>query len=93
MPPLPFAYSGRGAVVHFLADVTFSHGTRQFRLVDTRANGQPAFGCYLRDPDAPTARARGLIVLTLSGEHICAITRFLDNRVLREFGLPWALPA
>jgi RNA polymerase sigma-70 factor (TIGR02960 family) len=92
MPPLPLAYCGRGAAVHFMADVTFRHGTRQFRLVATRANGQPAFGCYLRDPDERTARARGLIVLTLSGEHICAITGFLDNSVLREFGLPRALP-
>jgi hypothetical protein len=91
-PPLPAAYQGRSAAAQFLADTAFGHGTRQFRLVAIRANGQPAFGCYLRDPHAPIVRAHGLIVLTLSGEQACAVTWFLDNRVLREFGLPPALP-
>jgi hypothetical protein len=48
--------------------------------------------CYLRDPHAPIAHAHGLIVLTLTGEHIAAITRFLDNSVLPRFGLPRTLP-
>jgi ketosteroid isomerase-like protein len=39
----------------------------------------------------PVFRAHGLIVLTLEGEQICAITRFLDNGVLRPFGLPRTL--
>jgi RNA polymerase sigma-70 factor (ECF subfamily) len=33
----------------------------------------------------------GLFVLTLSGDRICAITRF-DNSVLSWFGLPRSLP-
>jgi ketosteroid isomerase-like protein len=37
---------------------------------------------------APVFRAHGLIVLTLAGEQICAITRFVDSWVLRPFGLP-----
>jgi RNA polymerase sigma-70 factor (ECF subfamily) len=33
----------------------------------------------------------GLIVLTLAGDQICALTRF-ENNVLRWFGLPRSLP-
>jgi RNA polymerase sigma-70 factor (ECF subfamily) len=60
--------------------------------VPTRANGQPAFGHYVRDPHAPVAHANGIIVLTLAGSQISAITGFLDTSVLRIFGLPRTLP-
>jgi RNA polymerase sigma-70 factor (TIGR02960 family) len=92
MPPLPFEYQGRAAAAQFLSAISFRSQTRQFRLVPTRANGQPAFGCYLRDAQAPIAHAHGLIVLTLAGDRISAITRFLDNSVLPQFGLPRTLP-
>jgi hypothetical protein len=93
MRPLPVQYQGRGAAGHFLASVAFPGGTAQYRLVDTRANGQPAFGCYLRDPAAGIDRACGLVVLTLDGGRITAIDRFVDNSVLARFGLPRTLPA
>jgi RNA polymerase sigma-70 factor (TIGR02960 family) len=92
MPPLPFEYQGRVAAAQFLSAISFRGGTRQFRLIATRANGQPAFGCYLRDAQAPIAHAHGLIVLTLAGDRISAISRFLDNSVLPQFGLPRTLP-
>jgi len=91
MPPLPFEYQGRAAA-QFLSAISFRNGTRQFRLIATRANGQPAFGCYLRDPHAPIAHAHGLLVLTLDGDRICTLTRFMDNSVLPCFGLPRTLP-
>jgi RNA polymerase sigma-70 factor (TIGR02960 family) len=91
MPPLPFEYQGRAAA-QFLSAISFRGGSRQFRLVPTRANGQPAFGAYLRDAQAPIAHAHGLIVLTLAGNRISAITRFMDNSVLPQFGLPRTLP-
>jgi hypothetical protein len=68
-------------------------GKRRGRhLIPTRANGQPAFGVYQRDPHAALMHANGLMVLTLAGDQICAITRF-DNSVLARFGLPRSLPA
>jgi RNA polymerase sigma-70 factor (TIGR02960 family) len=91
MPPLPWEYQGRATAERFLEAVSFRGGTRRFRLIAIRANGQPAFGCYLRDRHAPIAHAHGLIVLTLAGDHIVAITRFLDNSVLPRFGLPRTL--
>src|SRR5580704_863484 len=48
MPPMPFEYAGRDAVVSLVASL-FGSG-RRFDLVPTRANGQPAFGAYLRSP-------------------------------------------
>jgi hypothetical protein len=59
--------------------------------VPTRANTQPAFGCYHQDPHPSIARAHGLLVLTLQGDRISAITRFLDNSILPSFGLPRTL--
>ncbi len=67
-------------------------GVQPARLVPTRANNQPAFGYYLRDPQASVARAHGLVVLTLAGDKICAITRFGDNSLFPHFGLPRSLP-
>ena len=43
-------YEGRDVVARFCASI-FRAG-RRFDLVPTRANGQPAFGAYLRDPTA-----------------------------------------
>jgi hypothetical protein len=53
-----------------------------------RANGQPAFGCYLQEAPAAVFRANGMIVLTLEGDRISALTRFKDNGNLARFGLP-----
>ncbi|MBO0770889.1 MAG: RNA polymerase subunit sigma-70, partial [Actinobacteria bacterium] len=92
MPPFPFEYQGGDAIGHFLSTVSFRPGSRPSRLVPTRANGQPAFGRYLRDPHAPISHAHGLIVLTLAGDRISAITGFYDNSVLLRFGLPRTLP-
>ena len=88
MPPIPFEYEGRDPVAGF-CDSIFRAG-RRFDLVPTRANGQPAFGAYLR---APTGECHGvgLYVLALAGGRIRAMTRF-ESSVLPWFGLPRSLP-
>lgn len=48
MPPLPVEYVGRAAIGNFLQKIAFLDGLR-YRLVPTRANGQPAFGMYCYD--------------------------------------------
>jgi RNA polymerase sigma-70 factor, ECF subfamily len=90
MPPVPLEYQGRELAARFFTVVAFRQG-RTYRLVATRANGQPAFGFYVRDPLTGVAHAVGLIVLTLAGDRISVITRF-DNSVLPRFGLPRTLP-
>jgi RNA polymerase sigma-70 factor (ECF subfamily) len=89
MPPMPFEYQGRDIVARFCAGL-FGAG-RRFDLVATRANGQPAFGSYLRTPTGMRYGV-GLIVVTLSGDRIYAMTRF-ERSVLGWFGLPQSLPS
>ena len=89
MPPMPFEYEGRDLVARFCGSL-FGAG-RRFDLVPTRANGQPAFGAYLRAPNG-ISHGMGLYVLTLTGDRICAMTRF-EKTVLPWFGLPRSLPA
>ena len=88
MPPLPLEYRGRELAGRFFSSVWRD---RRFRLAPTRANGQPAFGFDVRDPRAGVAHANGVLVATLAGAQICALTRF-DNSVLPSFGLPRTLP-
>jgi RNA polymerase sigma-70 factor (TIGR02960 family) len=88
MPPMPLEYEGTDAVARFCA--SFFGAGRKLDLVRTRANGQPAFGIYV---SAPTGirHASGLLVLTLAGDRICAMTRF-ESSVFPGFGLPRSLP-
>ncbi len=91
MPPQPLEYVGPSAIAGFLSGVPAGGQLDRFRLIATRANGQPAFGCYMRDAKAPIAHAYGLMVLTLSGDRVAAITGFPDTGVFPLFGLPRTL--
>jgi RNA polymerase sigma-70 factor (TIGR02960 family) len=92
MPPLQLEYQGHEAIRNFLTTVALRNDRRHV-LIPTRANGQPAFGCYQRDPRTPILHAQGLLVLTLTGDRITALTRFHDNSLLTMFGLPRSLRA
>ena len=87
MPPWPWEYQGLTAVGGFLR---FLEGWRgaPLRLVPTRANGQPAFGCYRPTAQGGGGRASSLVVLTLEGDRISAMTWFTDTSVFPHFGLP-----
>jgi len=89
MPPTPYEYVGRDLAASFCGSL-FRAG-RRFDLVPTRANGQPAFGAYLRTPSGIRC-GTGLYVLTLTGDQICAMTNF-DASMLAWFGLPPSLPS
>ena len=90
MPPQPLEYQGQDAIGAFLRHRAQLRGT-PLRLVATRANTQPAFGCYLPDARSAIARAYALVVLTLEGERASAVTWFADNSVFPHFGLPRTL--
>jgi RNA polymerase sigma-70 factor (ECF subfamily) len=83
---IPLVYSGRDLVAEFLAAFVFAPGN-SFQVVPVRANGQPALGLYLRVPGSPESRANGVMVFTLAGSRIGALTRF-DTSVLGFFALP-----
>ncbi|MCX6401392.1 MAG: sigma-70 family RNA polymerase sigma factor [Propionibacteriales bacterium] len=87
MPPVPFEYIGRKPVGEFL-ELLF--GARQFSLVPTRANGQPAFGAYITAPDG-VRHASGLITVTFTGSRISELNRF-EPSLFNWFGLPPVLP-
>jgi len=90
MPPVMLEYRGIESAQRVFAAVIFRPG-RAYRVVPTRANGQPAFGLYLADPHASLYRAYCLLVITTAGDHITAITSFSTN-VMTRFGLPRTLP-
>jgi RNA polymerase sigma-70 factor (TIGR02960 family) len=92
MPPQPLEYEGHEAIAALLRDRAEVRGA-PVRIVPTRANTQPAFGCYLVDEDAAVARPYALIVLTLEGDAIAAMTWFAHTGVFRQFGLPQTLPS
>jgi RNA polymerase sigma-70 factor (TIGR02960 family) len=90
MPPEPYEYQGHAAIARFLDERGRLLGAH-LRLVPTRANGQPAFGCYRQDPRAAIVRSYGLMVLTLEGDRISAVTWFGDRGLFPHFGLPRTL--
>lgn len=92
MPPAPHEYQGAAAVGRFLRASADWRSGRRFRLLPARANGQPAFGCYLDSPGGTSAEATGLLAVSVAGGRITAITRFLLPAILPRFGLPLILP-
>jgi len=86
MPPEPYEYQGAIAIGAFLRDRALRRGSPL--LVPTRANTQPAFGVYFPTPQTDIARPYAMLVLTLEGDRISAITWFGDSSVFPHFGLP-----
>jgi RNA polymerase sigma-70 factor (ECF subfamily) len=86
MPPEPYEYQGLVAIGAFLRDRTIRRGAPL--LVPTRANTQPAFGVYFPTHQTEIARLYAMLVLTLEGRKISAITWFGGNIAFPHFGLP-----
>jgi RNA polymerase sigma-70 factor (ECF subfamily) len=61
-------------------------------MLPTRANGQPAYGLYMRAPSGDFVPFQ-LQVLELEGDRVKHVTAFFDLRLFETFGLPPALPA
>jgi RNA polymerase sigma-70 factor (TIGR02960 family) len=90
MPPEPIEVHGPTAIAEFFLEREW-WGEGRAHLVPTRANGQPAFAMYLRDPKAPVAHAHGIVVLTIEGGGIAHITRFGELSLFARFGFPTEL--
>jgi RNA polymerase sigma-70 factor (ECF subfamily) len=91
MPPATLEYQGPAAIAGFLTRSARYRGGPT-RLIPTRANEQPAFGCYVPDQHAGIYHAHGIMVLTLAAGRISTITRFVDSGIVPRFGLPRTLP-
>ncbi len=90
MPPAMLEYRGIDVARRFFAAVILRPG-QSYRVVPTRANGQPALGMYMADPHTGVYRAYGLHVVTIADDRIGAVTGF-DASVMPRFGLPRTLP-
>jgi RNA polymerase sigma-70 factor (ECF subfamily) len=90
MPPFTGWYSGPEDIARLIDTQCPAQGPGDMRLVYTRANGQHAFGLYMRDGDV--YRPFNLPVLTLAPDGVRHVTCFFDVRLFETFGLPATLP-
>jgi RNA polymerase sigma-70 factor (ECF subfamily) len=89
MPPAALVYEGKAAARRFLEALAAGRDrVRVAALVPTRANGQPAFGWYVVRAGDSRPTGAGVVVLTLRGEQIAGVTRFVDDGLVAAFGLP-----
>jgi RNA polymerase sigma-70 factor (ECF subfamily) len=91
MPPLLTWFAGRADVTRFLAAAPVFAAPGRLRLVPVRANGQPAFAAYQRQPDG-TYHAYAVTVLAVTATGVTRIVTFFDPRLFGSFGLPAAIP-
>jgi RNA polymerase sigma-70 factor (ECF subfamily) len=89
MPPLPFEYRGTEAARRFFTAID-EHRRAIAQMVPVRANGQPAWGEYVRDPASGNLRITGILVVGLTGDRIHEMTHF-ETTLASHFGLPRTL--
>ncbi len=90
MPPSNLEYQGAEQIRHLLTAITDYRAGQPSRLLATRANGQPAYGMYRLDPASGLAHPTGLLLLSLAGRRIAALTWFVGTGALAGLGLPAA---
>jgi RNA polymerase sigma-70 factor (ECF subfamily) len=93
MPPFNSWYQGAENIGRLVDLQCPAEGPGDMRLIPTRANGQPAFGLYMRDPAGDVYRPFNLPVLTVSAAGVTHVSSFFDLRLFATFGLPETLPA
>jgi RNA polymerase sigma-70 factor (ECF subfamily) len=97
MPPRIEWYAGRARIRAFFAyafDWAWSsHRRGAFRMVPAGANGQIAFGTYVRHPGESEYHAHALQVLTFKRDLISRLTSFVGTQFFPKFGLPVVLPS
>ena len=92
MPPFTGWYAGPENIGR-LIDTRCPGNRHDMPMVATSANGQPAFGLYMRQPDG-TFTPFHLQVLTLDGSGgVSHVAAFFDRTLFAKFGLPDRLPA
>ena len=91
MPPFTGWYQGPETIGRLVAVQCPASGPGDLLLLPARANGQPAFGMYLRDGDV--YRPFNLHVLSLGASGISHVVTFFDLNLFPTFGLPRTQPA
>lgn len=85
MPPMPVWFTGRDAVLRFLAARALAE-PGDVVMIPTAANSQPAVAEYRRSADG-AMRAHSIHVLTTGATGVAGITVFLDPGLFSTFGL------
>jgi RNA polymerase sigma-70 factor (ECF subfamily) len=92
MPPVPSWYRGSAAIASILATGVFGGQTAggQWRLLEARANGQPALAIYHRSEEGKPFQPFTFQVLTIDATsgRIAALINFLNPGIMACFGLP-----
>jgi RNA polymerase sigma-70 factor (ECF subfamily) len=91
MPPFTGWYAG-AANIGRLIDTQCPGGVHDMPMLPTTANGQPAFGLYMRTPRGDFEPFH-LQVLELEGDRVRHVAAFFDTDLFARFGLPERLPA
>jgi len=87
MPPNPWLYEGRDAVLTLFEGGTGYNGPGEWQLVPTAANRQPAAASYLRDWNDTEFRAFKIDVFDIRDGLVAQITTF-GSELFDAFGLP-----
>ena len=88
MPPAEVEYQGPSQIGAMLRAIAAQRVGQAPLLIETRANGQPAYGTYRIDRARGVAAPVGVILLSLTGRQIAALTWFVGPEQLAAFGLP-----
>ncbi len=91
MPPFTAWYTGAQNIAD-LIDHNCPGGSHDMPMIRTSANGQPAFGLYMRQPDGHFEPFQ-LQVLQLLDGRVTHVVAFFENELFETFGLPTSLPA
>ncbi|WP_433345359.1 sigma-70 family RNA polymerase sigma factor [Microtetraspora malaysiensis] len=91
MPPIPTWFHGRENVLRLIA-AKMAPGEGMRTMVETSANGQPAFALYSRGRDGGF-HARYVQVLTLTRAGVSSVLAFHRADLFPSFGLPIDRPA
>jgi RNA polymerase sigma-70 factor (ECF subfamily) len=87
MPPESLRVVGKKAISAFLSTVPDGGRLGNFRLVPIRANRQPALAMYHR-AESGAYLAHAVVVVSIAGNAIASMTRFVGPNLFEQFGLP-----
>lgn len=94
MPPVDMRFAGAHQIGEFFSTEPLEGQLDRIKLIETRANGQPALASYVDDVGDGTPRAYGVMVLAVEGTRIAGITGFpRDSELFGRLGLPTTLAA
>jgi RNA polymerase sigma-70 factor, ECF subfamily len=91
MPPFTSWFKG-AENIGWLIGNECPGGAKDMPMLATQANGQPAYGLYMRTPEGDFTPFQ-LQVLELDGDRVKHVTAFFDHTLFEKFGLPMRLPA